>query len=67
MRLSITNGIGIGPLVNQQVGAVLSRLWNYAQKMAELLEAVRASLRAKVAALADDNWMYEAEDDAAPR
>ncbi len=29
----------------------------------ELLEAVRASLRAKVAALADDNWMYEAEDD----
>jgi hypothetical protein len=35
--------------------------------MAELLEAVRASLRAKVAALADDNWMYEAEDDAVPR
>ncbi|TPX08202.1 uncharacterized protein E0L32_001902 [Thyridium curvatum] len=28
----------------------------------ELLEAVRASLRAKVAALAEDNWMYEAED-----
>ncbi|KAF9881154.1 hypothetical protein CkaCkLH20_01304 [Colletotrichum karsti] len=27
----------------------------------ELLEAVRASLRAKVAALADDNWKYEAE------
>ncbi|KAF6837211.1 upf0220 domain protein [Colletotrichum musicola] len=27
----------------------------------ELLEAVRASLRAKVAALAEDNWMYEAE------
>ncbi|KAK1978765.1 hypothetical protein LZ30DRAFT_783919 [Colletotrichum cereale] len=27
----------------------------------ELLEAVRASLRSKVAALADDNWMYEAE------
>ncbi|KAK1688068.1 hypothetical protein BDP55DRAFT_76424 [Colletotrichum godetiae] len=27
----------------------------------ELLEAVKASLRAKVAALADDNWMYEAE------
>lgn len=39
----------------------------YAQKLPELLEAVRASLRAKVAALADDNWMYEAEDDAAPR
>jgi hypothetical protein len=35
--------------------------------VAELLEAVRASLRAKVAALGDDNWMYEAEDDAAPR
>ncbi|KAK2628471.1 hypothetical protein QTJ16_001574 [Diplocarpon rosae] len=30
---------------------------------AELLDAVRASLRAKVAALAEDNWMYEAEDD----
>lgn len=29
----------------------------------ELLEAVRSSLRAKVAALAEDNWMYEAEDD----
>jgi hypothetical protein len=27
----------------------------------ELLEAVRASLRAKVAALAEDNWMYERE------
>ncbi|GKT40700.1 uncharacterized protein ColSpa_00881 [Colletotrichum spaethianum] len=27
----------------------------------ELLEAVKASLRAKVAALAEDNWMYEAE------
>ncbi|KXH48737.1 hypothetical protein CSIM01_10034 [Colletotrichum simmondsii] len=27
----------------------------------ELLEAVKASLRAKVSALADDNWMYEAE------
>jgi len=25
----------------------------------ELLEAVRASLRAKVAAMAEDNWMYE--------
>jgi len=34
---------------------------------AELLEAVRASLRAKVTALADDNWIYEAEDDAAIR
>ncbi|EKD14888.1 uncharacterized protein L3040_003896 [Drepanopeziza brunnea f. sp. 'multigermtubi'] len=30
---------------------------------AELLEAVRTSLRAKVARLAEDNWMYEAEDD----
>ncbi|KAK1730292.1 hypothetical protein CaCOL14_004138 [Colletotrichum acutatum] len=27
----------------------------------ELLEAVKASLRAKVSALADDNWMFEAE------
>ncbi len=31
--------------------------------LAELLEAVRASLRAKVAALAEDNWMYEAEEE----
>lgn len=29
----------------------------------ELLEAVRTSLRAKVAAVAEDNWMYEAEDE----
>ncbi|KAG6023467.1 hypothetical protein E4U19_001366 [Claviceps sp. Clav32 group G5] len=28
----------------------------------ELLEAVRASLRDKVTALADDNWMFEPED-----
>ncbi|RCI08122.1 hypothetical protein L249_6293 [Ophiocordyceps polyrhachis-furcata BCC 54312] len=28
----------------------------------ELLEAVRADLRAKVNALADDNWMFEAEE-----
>ncbi|KAG5946425.1 hypothetical protein E4U60_004082 [Claviceps pazoutovae] len=28
----------------------------------ELLEAVRASLRDKVTALADDNWMFERED-----
>jgi hypothetical protein len=31
--------------------------------IAELLEAVRASLRAKVAALAEDNWMYEREEE----
>jgi len=29
--------------------------------MVELLETVRASLRAKVAALSEDNWMYEPE------
>lgn len=29
----------------------------------ELLEAVRASLRMKVMALAEDNWLYEAEED----
>lgn len=29
----------------------------------ELFEAVRASLRAKVAALSEDNWMYEKEDE----
>ncbi|OAA58961.1 hypothetical protein SPI_06163 [Niveomyces insectorum RCEF 264] len=28
----------------------------------DLLEAIRASLRAKVSALAEDNWMYEPED-----
>ncbi|KAI5461259.1 hypothetical protein BGZ63DRAFT_230896 [Mariannaea sp. PMI_226] len=28
----------------------------------ELLEAVKASLRAKVAALAEDNWMFEREE-----
>ena len=33
----------------------------------ELLEAVRASLRAKVAALAEDNWMYEAEEEPVAR
>jgi hypothetical protein len=31
--------------------------------IAELLEAVRASLRAKVAALAEDNWVYEREEE----
>jgi len=30
---------------------------------AELLDAVKASLRAKVAALSEDNWMYEAEEE----
>ncbi|KAF4628493.1 hypothetical protein G7Y89_g9655 [Cudoniella acicularis] len=30
---------------------------------AELLEAVKTSLRAKVAALTEDNWMYEAEEE----
>jgi len=30
---------------------------------AELLDAVRTSLRAKVAALVEDNWMYEAEQE----
>ena len=33
----------------------------------ELLEAVKTSLRAKVAALAEDNWMYEAEEEAIVR
>ncbi|KAI2623437.1 hypothetical protein GGS21DRAFT_534076 [Xylaria nigripes] len=28
----------------------------------EVLEVLKASMRAKVAALADDNWMYEPED-----
>ena len=31
--------------------------------LVELLEAVKASLRTKVAALADDNWMYEVEEE----
>lgn len=29
----------------------------------ELLEAVKASLRAKVAALAEDSWMYEKQEE----
>lgn len=29
--------------------------------MSEILAAVQASLRRKVASLDDDNWMYEAE------
>jgi hypothetical protein len=29
----------------------------------ELLDAVKASLRTKVAALSEDNWMYEPEDE----
>ncbi|CAH0053289.1 unnamed protein product [Clonostachys solani] len=33
-----------------------------AEQPEELLEAVRASLRAKVAALSEDNWMYEPEE-----
>ena len=32
-------------------------------KYLELLEAVRNSLRAKTAALSDDNWMFEAENE----
>jgi hypothetical protein len=36
--------------------------YNVTKPITELLESVRASLRAKVAALAEDNWMYEAED-----
>ncbi|CAG8962316.1 hypothetical protein HYALB_00003010 [Hymenoscyphus albidus] len=34
---------------------------------AELLEAVKNSLRAKVARLAEDNWMYEPEEEAPVR
>ncbi|TRX96192.1 hypothetical protein FHL15_002916 [Xylaria flabelliformis] len=36
-----------------------------AQENEQVLEVLRASMRAKVAALAEDNWMYEAEE--APR
>lgn len=32
-------------------------------KITELLEAIRASLRAKVAALAEDTWMYEPQEE----
>jgi hypothetical protein len=28
----------------------------------EVLDALKASMRAKVAALSEDNWMYEAEE-----
>jgi len=34
---------------------------------AELLDAVRASLRSKVAGLSEDNWMYEREEDPVAR
>ncbi|CAD6445065.1 3ce7c2e9-6b15-4569-b1b9-d3a5ba00c59a [Sclerotinia trifoliorum] len=34
---------------------------------AELLEAVRNSLRAKTAALSEDNWMFEAENEGVTR
>lgn len=33
-----------------------------AQPEEEVIEALRASMRAKVAALAEDNWMYEPEE-----
>ncbi|KAH6648831.1 hypothetical protein BKA67DRAFT_661782 [Truncatella angustata] len=33
----------------------------------EILEALRASMRAQVTALADDNWMYEPEDQPRPQ
>ncbi|KAM0395013.1 hypothetical protein ACHAQC_004854 [Fusarium culmorum] len=33
-----------------------------AQECEKLIEAVRASLRAKVAALSEDNWMFEPEE-----
>jgi hypothetical protein len=34
----------------------------YANEGIEVLEVLKASMRAKVAALAEDNWMYEPED-----
>ncbi|KAI0005169.1 hypothetical protein F4779DRAFT_633571 [Xylariaceae sp. FL0662B] len=33
----------------------------------EVLEALRASMRAQVAALAEDNWMYESEEPPRPQ
>ncbi|KAI0167114.1 hypothetical protein GGR52DRAFT_575077 [Hypoxylon sp. FL1284] len=33
----------------------------------EVLETLRASMRAKVAALAEDNWMYEPEEQTRPQ
>lgn len=35
---------------------------DFVLQITELLEAVRASLRAKVAALVEDNWMFEQEE-----
>lgn len=43
------------------VGVHLAKTEQFASTT-ELLEAVRASLRAKVAALAEDNWMFEREE-----
>lgn len=36
--------------------------WRLTTEVVELLEAVKASLKAKVAALSDDNWMFEREE-----
>ena len=52
----------VSPLVSRALTEVGVKLM-----VAELLEAVRASLRAKVVALAEDNWMYEAEEEPAVR
>lgn len=50
--------------MNLLVSHVIAYLrWIRANMEIELLEAVKASLRAKMALLAEDNWMYEAEED----
>lgn len=65
MPSRVTAEIGIGPLVNLQVSPTHLAI-DSVLMFAELLELVRASLRVKTAALAEDNWMYEAEDEPLP-
>lgn len=67
MLLSVI-GIGIGRLVNLLVSEIEGRglgmgIVLMIDLVIELLEAVKASLRAKVAQLAEDNWMYEPEEE----
>ncbi|RKF81039.1 putative upf0220 domain protein [Golovinomyces cichoracearum] len=45
------------------VSLIVYFLLVFTEKNTELLEAVKISLKAKVAALADDNWLYEAENE----
>lgn len=49
-------------LVNQRVSFGSKYKQERSLSPTELLEKVKTSLRTKIAALAEDNWMYEAEE-----